>query len=126
MFRTPVREMAEEDLRFLWEQHWPEDSELEFKSFLTADGKGEGIWNADLSQVRKEARDNIATELIGFANAEGGWLIIGISEDGSERPRHAAGLVPHQRCRDLLDRLRMCFRGSIRSMSESPVASGRT
>lgn len=58
--------------------------------------------------LNDDERRNLAKDVVAFANADGGWLIIGIRETGEE-PARPAGIVPvidcEQRAHTLRDQL---------------------
>jgi PAS domain-containing protein len=51
------------------------------------------------------AKQGIFRELCAFANAKGGWLVLGMGET-EERPKRATAVTPLPACHELADRLR--------------------
>src|SRR4051812_49348996 len=106
----PIEEITIADLEALRAREARETAELEFKGELpfkpekaqpqiTAD---RWIWKGD--RVGDYARDQLLAELIAFANADGGTLVLGLRETEDE-PRRADRLQPLPRCEDLTRRL---------------------
>ena len=97
------------DLDALVAREARETSELEFKGELPfksergqAETKDRWIWKGD--RIGDYARDQLLAELIAFANADGGTLVLGVRETKDE-PRRAEALDPLPRCEDLARRL---------------------
>ncbi len=74
---SSLNEMSLDDLRLLVENHIPESQHLEFKQM--AYGR------------QPEDRREMLRDIVALANAEGGYLVIGVQEDNSSR---AARLTP--------------------------------
>jgi hypothetical protein len=55
--------------------------------------------------VRDGSRNDVARELVAFANADGGTLIIGI-EESEDDPKRAKSIKPVLNCHDVAERLR--------------------
>lgn len=87
-----------------------ENSELEFKGelpFKLDKGTPEikvDRWITKGDRLGDYARDEILAELVSFANADGGTLVIGVREDKSDEGR-ASGLNPIPQCEDLARRV---------------------
>jgi Putative DNA-binding domain len=95
-----------------------ESFRIEFKeSLATTDGRPDR-WMGDQSRIGNKARDDIAAQVVAFANAYGGILIVGIEEtdDNPKRAKAIANdLIPHVvDCAEQLDR-------SLRSIIEPPL-----
>ena len=73
-----------------------EDSTVEFKRDLEIDAQG---------KIRDATRNKIAREIVAFANADGGAVVIGIDEN-EEQPHRAISVCPIPNCEDFADRLR--------------------
>ena len=80
-------------------------NELEFKGTLSAradnaePGEQSG-WTEGGDRISDDARDEILSEMVAFANAEGGALILGL-HGTEDDPRRAERLVPLPKCEDL-------------------------
>lgn len=109
VLRKAVGEIHQQDLEELCATEARETSELEFKGalpFQPTKGQPETAdrWIAKGDRVGDYARDKLLAELVAFANAEGGTLVLGIEETDDE-PRRARNLAPLPRCEDLAKRL---------------------
>lgn len=89
MFAKRLSEVTAQDVRDVVERRVPEGIEVELKAAF------------DGNPGDRNARDDIAKEIIAFANAYGGTLLVGISE----ADRSAAAIVPIPACKDVADRL---------------------
>jgi len=93
------------DLHRLCADEIPEGTEVEYKSALPVKGgRGLDAWHED-GRIGEYARNEIAEEIIAFANTFGGVLCVGIQES-SDHPKRASGLQPLPRVHDLARRLR--------------------
>lgn len=104
-----IDEIEIDDLEALISRDAQETSELEFKGklpFKPEKGKPEteDRWIEKGDRVGEYARDQILAELIAFANADGGTLILGLHET-RENPRRAERLEPLPNCEELARRL---------------------
>lgn len=109
VLRKPIGEILHQDLEELCATEARESSELEFKEalpFQQTKGQQDAAdrWITRGDRVGDYARDKLLAELVAFANAEGGTLLLGIEETDDE-PRRARGMVPLPRCEDLAKRL---------------------
>ena len=100
------------DIQALIDECVPESAQIEFKESLPA-GKGKtDAWLNGGSGIGDYARNRILEEVVAFANAYGGALVLGIAEDGA-KPPVAATVEPLPRCADLAERLRLVFRDCV-------------
>src|SRR5690349_4778078 len=109
IFSKPIEEITVADLDALIVREARETSELEFKGELPfKPEKGQpqiaDRWIEKGDRVGTYARDQLLAELIAFANADGGTLVLGMRET-DEEPRRAERLQPLPRCEDLARRL---------------------
>jgi len=98
-----------DDLEHLVASGAPETGELEFKGMLPWRAAGREPhqpdgWTEDGDRIGADARDEILSEMIAFANADGGTLILGLHET-EDAPRRAKELEPLPDCRDLARQL---------------------
>ena len=91
-----IDDLAKEDIERLVRDRVIEDSQVELKREIEFDSAG---------RVKDGSRNDIARELVGFANSDGGTLIIGI-EESQDEPKRAAAISPASDCHDLAERLR--------------------
>ena len=107
----PISEISVEDLNELIDQKVPESEHLEYKSTLSAE-QGQDRWLDDQSDIGKLAKTSILEEVVAFANADGGVLLVGIEE--SKDDQHIAKSIKGlPKCNNLVDRFKGIFRDSI-------------
>jgi len=111
MFRKRLNELTEADLEKLISEEVPESAQVEYKATLPAN-KGQDPWIETQERIGDKARNEIIEEVIAFANAHGGTLLIGISET-REKPARAESINPIPKCADLAERLRLQCRDCI-------------
>jgi hypothetical protein len=109
ILRKPLAEITVADLENLIAVGARETGELEFKGslpFQPQKGQSQSAdrWIEKGDRVGDYARDEILTELVAFANAEGGTLVLGMHETKDE-PRRAERLEPLPNCEGLARRL---------------------
>jgi len=90
----------------------PENDQIEFKRSLPANKKCLDSWETGENKIGDKARNEILEEIVAFANAHGGHLLLGIDET-TEKPARASAIVPIQRCAELADKLRLYARDCI-------------
>jgi schlafen family protein len=112
VFATRPSELTLEDIRHVIDEEWQEGSQLELKGALPTKGKEADSWMADQSRVGETARNDLVKEVIAFANAYGGWLLLGV-EETSDKPARASAIAPLPACAELADRLRLMCRDCI-------------
>ncbi|MYC62666.1 MAG: ATP-binding protein [Caldilineaceae bacterium SB0661_bin_34] len=93
----------------------PEGERLEFKRELSVRKGRKDSWATD-KKLSDAAKKQILHEVVAFANAYGGTLLLGIAETES-KPPVADQVVPMPHCAELADRWRLVFRDSV----EPPV-----
>lgn len=106
-----IWELTWADIESVVEAGLPESEELEFKQGLSTARGQPDAWDAGGS-VSNRARDRLVEEVIAFANAYGGTLLLGI-EESEEKPPRAAGISPLPRAADLADALRNILRDCV-------------
>ena len=108
----PADRIGPRDIQALIDESVPESAQIEFKESLPA-GKGKiDAWLNGGSRIGSHARDRILEEVVAFANAYGGAVVLGIAEDGAKPPA-AAAVTPLPRYADLADRFRLVFRECV-------------
>jgi Putative DNA-binding domain len=95
-FHRAIGELGPDDINRIVVDQEPEGADLEFKREVELDAAG---------RVRDSSRNDIAREIVAFANADGGSLIIGI-EESEDQPKRASVTRPVASCHDLAERLR--------------------
>lgn len=100
------------DLDLLISDGVAEDEQLEFKRELpTRDGRPDR-WYVSQDQIGERARNELLEEIVGFANAYGGDLVLGIGE-ANVHPARASSRHPVPACEQLAHRLELAARDCI-------------
>lgn len=99
----PIEELGPDDINELITVAAEENDSLEFKRELSSKS-GRDSWYEGVDTVGDKARNNVLKEVIAFANAYGGTLVVGIQETDS-KPSRAEKVEPIPRCIELADRL---------------------
>ena len=107
----PAGEISAADIAELVNSRVPEGERIEFKRELSRPA-GAGSWAAG-QKIAKEAKNQILKEVVAFANAFGGALVLGIDEDRSSTPPVAGSIVPIPKCEELANRFRNVFRDGV-------------
>jgi schlafen family protein len=112
LMTVPIEAIAFEDISNLIGAE--EGPRLEFKQALaTSDGRPDR-WTVDQSRIGASARDDIAKEIVAFANAYGGILIVGV-EETDDNPKRAKSIASQQipRVVDCAEQLERALRSII-------------
>jgi Putative DNA-binding domain len=109
ILRKPLDAVTVSDLDDLIRVAARETGELEFKGALPfAPIKGQTAtadrWIEKGDRIGDYARDQVLAEIVAFANADGGTLVLGLHETKDE-PRRAERLEALPKCEDLAKRL---------------------
>ena len=108
----PLGEITTADIQSLIDEKVPEGERIEFKRGLPV-AKGEtDPWMDGRDEIHDYAKKKILEEVVAFANAYGGVLLIGI-EESKTKPSFAAKISPVPRCPDLAERLKLVFRDCV-------------
>ncbi|MCY4353259.1 MAG: putative DNA binding domain-containing protein [Truepera sp.] len=108
----PIDEITIADIQSLIDEEVPEGEQIEFKRELPA-AKGKiDRWMTRGDDIGDYAKRGILEEVVAFANAYGGVLLIGI-EESKTKPSVATKISPVPRCADLADRLKNVFRDCV-------------
>ena len=108
----PVDQIGIDDIKALIVSEVPEGEQIEFKESLPAKKQTPDPWMTGKDQIGDFAKDKILTEVVAFANAHGGALVLGMKES-SAKPPVAAKISPIPRCQDLVERLKLVFRDCV-------------
>ena len=108
LLSKPIDDIALGDIQALIDSEVPEGEQIEFKKELPGDNGRPDPW-MEGRRIGNYAKDRIVKEVLAFANAYGGALIIGIDESGP-RPAVAAKITPVPRCADLAESLKLVLR----------------
>jgi len=117
MLTKPIDQIVASDVQALCDRGAYESESLEFKRDLPGDTGQADSWNAG-GKVKEKARDSLFREIVAFANAQGGTLVLGI-EETKDKPSRAKEIMPVSRVHELADRLQEAARGCI----EPPLGS---
>jgi hypothetical protein len=108
-FGKPLDQIDRDDILSLIDT--PEGQLFEIKSELPAEKRSKDPWytTPELGETRKGpgdyAKQNIFKEIVAFANSEGGWLVLGLTET-SDHPKRVKGLAPLPDCHELAERFK--------------------
>src|SRR5258708_38376035 len=91
MFPTRLSEVTPAEIHALISAEVAEGSDIEFKRELPAKNPPDAWMNG--GKIGDEARDQLAAEMIAFANTDGGTLVVGLRED-SATERAVAPIQP--------------------------------
>ncbi len=103
MFDKPIQQLVASDIRQLITVGVQEGLEVDFKEQLPAK-KGSDPWTAGEDKIGDHARNKLLKEVVAFANAYGGTLILGVKET-QEKPPRAEVITPVRDCVVLAERL---------------------
>ena len=92
MFGKLLNRLTSDDVDRLVREQVRELDVVEFKEALSGRGGRDG-WHDGADSIGDAARDKIVNEVIAFANAHGGTLVLGIAESDDKPPR-AAEVAP--------------------------------
>lgn len=105
-------DLTPQDVEWLVANEIQEGADLEFKQALSTKSGAPDRWVTKGDAIGDDAKFDLVKELVGFANAQGGALVLGI-RDSKTKPARAAGLEPIPCVSDLADRLKMACRDLI-------------
>ena len=110
----PIRDITRADIESLVTSGVPEGERMEFKRELPAEGKdNQDPWMSGQTKLGRHAKNKILKEVVSFANAYGGVLVLGIEEDGEAEPAVAKKLRPIPKCEEAANRFRLIFRDRV-------------
>jgi schlafen family protein len=115
VFTKPLDLVVAADIAELTAENWPEGYQVEFKEALSVKRGGQHPWFTG-GEVGDHARDDILAEVIAFANAHGGSVVLGI-EETQDKPPRAHAIVPLPRVGELARR----FEDQARSCIDPPL-----
>ena len=105
LFTKSLNQLAWTDVEELVSAGATENQAIEFKVDLHVDGGGRHPWHSGDRKIDPHARDDILKEIVAFANADGGNLVLGMAES-KDHEKRATKPKPLPRCKELADRLR--------------------
>jgi hypothetical protein len=110
MFPTRLSEVVASEVNSVIQDEAAETLDFELKRALPAK-KGVDPWMTN-GKLGDEAKDELASEIIAFANTLGGTLIVGIDEDTATK-RAKPPLFPIPRCKEAAARLHQAISDRI-------------
>ncbi|WP_301103413.1 ATP-binding protein [Propionivibrio sp.] len=102
IFTKPIENITAADVRELIEHGTPENYQVEYKRDLPTDNRHQDTWRT-AKEINTFSSDKILGEIVAFANAMGGTLILGIKETHDKPPR-AGEITPLPHVADLAQR----------------------
>ena len=108
----PVDQIGIRDVESLITSEVPEGEQIEFKEELPAKRDGSPDPWMSGGVIGDRAKNEILEEVVAFANAHGGALLLGIRESNT-KPSVAASISPIPRCAELAERLKLVFRDCV-------------
>ena len=108
----PADQIGISDIESLIASNVPEGEQIEFKEGLSTKGDTADPWENGKNKIGDRAKNSLLKEAVGFANAYGGAVLLGIGESEA-KPPVAARVSPIPRCVDLAERLKLVFRDRV-------------
>ena len=121
-FAKPISDLTSEDLANVVAEQVPESETVELKSALPVKSGDEHVWVTQRT-ITDKARNELIAEIIAFANAHGGWLLLGVQES-SDLPEAASHLTPVSHCTEMEERFRHQCRDWYRASNPKPSGQG--
>lgn len=110
----PIDQITAGDIRSLVTSRVPEGERMEFKRELPAKGHSDpDPWMTGQKKIGGRAKAQILKEVVSFANAYGGVLVLGIEEDKNATPPVAKAIHAIPKCEELAERFRIIFRDRV-------------
>lgn len=110
MFPTRLSEVTASEVNAVIENEAAETIDFELKRALPAK-KGADPWMTS-GKLGDDAKDELAAEIVAFANTVGGTLIVGIDEDTATK-RAKPPILPISRCKEAAARLHQAISDRI-------------
>lgn len=111
VFHARPADLTADDIQRLVEEETPEGDQFELKATLPS-RRGNDPWVDGENGIGDFARNKILEEVVAFANAHGGWLVVGV-EESDDHPKRASDINPIRECQALAERLRLQCRDCI-------------
>jgi len=125
-FDKPLDELDADDIQGLIDAEVAEGQTFEIKRDLAGENNRPDSWHTMLPDSRprkspdRASKVDLFKEVIAFANAEGGWLVLGVDET-NDHPKRAAALHPLPDCHELAARLQQ----TASDLVDPPLPSAR-
>ena len=111
MFNKSLSELVHADLIHLIDEKIIEGINIEFKETLPSK-TDKDPWIDGKDKIGDYARNQLLEEIISFANAYGGILLIGVSES-KDNPSYATRINEIPKCKELAERIKLQCRDCI-------------
>ena len=82
----PADQINIDDIKALITSKVPEGEQIEFKESLPTKKQTPDPWTTGKDQIGDPAKNKILAEVVAFANAHGGALVLGIKESDTKPP----------------------------------------
>lgn len=116
LMTKPIENISVDDIDQLIDDQVSENEQIEFKLTLPASKIADNDpWIKDQSKIGNFAKEKILEEVVAFANAYGGVLIVGVEESDNGR-RTATSIQPLPKCEELADRFKKIFQHQVEPM----------
>lgn len=125
LLSQPLRDVTLQDISELLREKYAEDTSLEYKGWLPHEQGRHPRYSDPSTPVSNYTRDSLLEEIVAFASAEGGTLLIGVDETDDDPPQPKS-LVPIPQPHDFADRLRKQAREKIDPTIPQLIARGIT
>lgn len=106
-----IDDIGTAELQALIDSEVPEGEQIEFKKEPPGDQGKPDPWMTG-NKMGNYAKDRILKEVVAFANAYGGAMLIGIDES-EDNPAFASAITPVPRCAHLAESLKLVFRDRV-------------
>ena len=104
-FEKNLSQLTADDIDWLVESEIQEGQDIDFKRDLPTENGQKDRWHSKGDKIGDYAKTLIVREIVAFANAQGGSLVLGVDES-ADKPSRAAKLAPIPNAIELADRLR--------------------
>ncbi|SDO89264.1 Putative DNA-binding domain-containing protein [Filomicrobium insigne] len=111
-FDKPIEQLTAEDVSWLISAEIAESQSIEYKRELAGERNTPDSWELGSGKINRPAITAIVKELVAFANAQGGTVILGIAES-EEKPPRASLVSPIRDVIELAERLKRTCRDNI-------------
>ncbi len=111
-FDKPFDAITLGDVQWLVQTQVPESTDLEYKRELAGEKGAPDPWQSGTDKIGRTAITSIVKELVAFANAGGGYLVLGVAES-QDKPARAAAIAPVRAADELAERLKRICRDNI-------------
>ena len=108
----PTEQITAGDIQALIDSEVPEGEQIEFKEKPPSRDASGDPWMRGENRIGDRAKKELLEEVVAFANAYSGTLLLGVKESDA-KPPVASEIAPIPRCAEFADRLRNVFRDCV-------------